>query len=466
MSPPARAGAATGALLIALAACAALVAGGALAAQPKKGARAAKPAKAAPVSPFEQGLAAFRAGDYDKALERFQRAEERTPGDPNLDLNIGLTLYKLGRYDEARLRFEKIRNDLRYTAVADYHLGLVAAQQGSREDAADRFEEVRYTAENPRLRTMAEVALLRMDSLALDQDPFTTTSAAPRPDLYARLATGYDSNPELVSDAADTAVGGQGAMFGELRGEMNLPLIETRAGTTYLRGDLQNRSYVGDHGLDQTSVEVELRQGFRIASWRVGVGAQGGNAWLDGDAYESLYGGGIDARRELSFATLTLSADTAQIEGEGQYDFLSGWRHRAGIEAARPVGAVPLRLNYEYELNDRADFDDGTESASYSPQRHSVGLTVGLPPLLRMTSEFRVRWRDSRYPDDDRTLIGGSLVDRRRDDQLLTVDLRGRVRGGAHWNWLGDLQYASNNSSLPEFAYERNTLLVGVEWVK
>lgn len=426
--------------------------------------KAPKPQK--PAAPFEQGLQAYRSGDYEAALEAFERAEGRHAGDPNLDLNIGLTLYKLSRYEEARLRFEKIRGDLRYTEVADYHLGLIAAQLGARDVAADRFEEVRYTSDNPRLRTMAAVALLRLDDLGLEQDPFTADSARPRPDLYARAATGYDSNPELISSDADPSLAGEGAGFAELRGEMNLPLLETRAGITYLRGDLQNRSYGSDRGLDQTSGEVELRQAVRFDTWRVSVAAQGANAWLDGEAYESLYGGGLDGRREYAFATLTLSADTAQIKGEGQYDFLTGWRHRAGIEAARPVAALPTRLNYEYELNDRADFDDGTERASYSPQRHTLGVTMGLPQLQRLSSEVRVRWRESLYPTDDRTLIGGTLVDRRRDDTLLTVSLRGRVRGGQYWNWLGDLQYARNDSSLDEFGYERHLLLLGLEWLK
>lgn len=449
------------AILASPAAAAAETARPAAAAKSSKGAKTRK----AP-GPFDQGLEAYRAGDYENALAAFQRAEKTHAGDPNLDLNIGLTLYKLGRYEEARGRFERIRNDLRYTAVADYHLGLVAAQEGANQQAATYFEDVRYLSSNPRLRTMATVAMLRMDSLALDTDPFTTTAASPRPDLYARAAAGFDSNPELVSEAVAPDLAGEGAGFMDLRGEMNLPLLDTRAGVTYLRADLQNRSYSEERGLDQTSGEVELRQAFHAGDWRVGIAGQGGNAWVDGETYENLYGGSLDGRREYSFAALTLSADTARIDGGSQYEFLDGWRHRAGVEVSRPVATVPVRLNYEFESNDRADLAEGDEFASYSPQRHSVGLALGLPDIGRLSSEWRLRYRNSAYPDADVTDIGGTLVEREREDRLLSVILRGRLRGGARWNWLGDLQYARNESTVDEFDYARHLLLLGVEWLK
>ena len=414
---------------------------------------------------YARGVAAYRDGKFDKALEAFRQAERAGLADPNLLLNLGLTHYRLGQYAEASGYFEKIRGDLRYTALADYHLGLVAARLGERESAVERLESVQYMTANPRLRNMALVALLRMDNVGLDYDPFATGAAAPRPDLYARLATGFDGNPELIPDRLEQGGDDEGAPYGELRGDMNLPLLVTAAGQTYLRGDAQFRQYRGERGFDQASGEVELRQAFTAVDWRWGIAAEGGQAWLDGEAYEAVAGGGLDLSRELPAAIVTLRADSVRVNGEGDFEYLDGFRHRAGIELARPLGALRARGNYEYEHNDRLDFTDGPEFSSHSPRRHALGFSVGRP-AGRGLIEGRVRYRYSSYPDANRFLDDGTLQEARRSDQLATLGVRGRLRGGTSWNWLADVQYNRNESSIDEFGYTRYLVLVGLEWLR
>jgi tetratricopeptide (TPR) repeat protein len=68
------------------------------------------PAAAAPIDDakkaFAEGKAAFERGDYETALNAYQRANMILPA-PNLYYNIGATYERLGRYQEAALAFDK-----------------------------------------------------------------------------------------------------------------------------------------------------------------------------------------------------------------------------------------------------------------------------------------------------------------------------------------------------------------------
>lgn len=420
---------------------------------------------------FRAGVTAYRAGRYEAALKHFETAERRGMRHPNLELNLGLTHYRLGRYDEAQTRLERLRRDLRYTAIADYHLGLIAAQTGRREDAAEYFEAAQFETANPRVRNMVLIALLRMDNLGLDQDPFATSAAHPRPRFYARASAGLDSNPELGSgaDALDrpvTDVVGEGAGFADLRADLELPFLVSPVGETALRGEVQARPYLGDSGYDELGGSAALRQSWRTLNWRMGLIGEGGASWLDGEAYASTGSASIDARREFETSTVTLIAETMQVRGEGHYAYLDGWRHRAGAEMGQAYGLWRGRTNYEYEVNDRADLTQDDEFSSYSPRRQVVGLAAAAPSWRNVLFEGRLRYRDSRYPEDNRFAVAGGIAVQRRDDRLLTAGLRGRLRGGETWNWLGDLQYNRNTSTIGEYNHTRHLLLIGIEWLR
>jgi len=67
-------------------------------------------AQAAPIDDakkaFAEGKAAFERGDYETALNAYQRANTILPA-PNLYYNIGATYERLGKYQEAALAFDK-----------------------------------------------------------------------------------------------------------------------------------------------------------------------------------------------------------------------------------------------------------------------------------------------------------------------------------------------------------------------
>lgn len=415
---------------------------------------------------FEAGVTAFRAGNYRAALDAFRAAQRQGLKSANLDLNLGLAHYRLGQFYEARGHFEKVRGDLRYTAIADYHLGLMAAQLGDREAALYHLQSVQALASSPALRDQATVALRRLDDVPLEEEPATADVEQPDGSYFLRAATGFDSNPELVNDTLDRPVETEGAGYAELRGNLEHPLAATGLGTTLFRADLSVRQHDGEEGFDWQSGELGLRQAWRARGWRLGLGAEGGAGWVDGEACQSTGTAIVDGRRRLGPVGLMLRYEAQRVAGEGQYAYLDGWRHRGELELARSVRSLRGRMKLEYEANDRRDLTVGEEFSSYSPTRRGIGLAVATPPLRHVTTELRARYRDSRYPEANRFLEGGSLREERRHDRLASAGLRIRLRAGETWNWLLDFQYHRNDSSLEAFDYARQVAALGIEWLR
>ena len=436
---------------------------------PAAGAPAPKPKPAAASkaeTAYTAGVAAFRSGDYAAARDRFLEARRRGLDNPNLDLNLGLSYYRLGDYDGAREALERVRYDLRYTAVADYHLGLMAADRGDRDEALQYLQSVQAVAPSRTLRDQATAALRRLDDVPLEEQPSTPEVAEPDGAYFVRAATGFDSNPELVGETLDRPVADDGTAYAEVIANLEHPLERSALGITLFRADLRARQHRDETGFDHQSGELGLRQSWRAGAWRVGLGGEGGAAWLDGEAYQGTGALSLDGRRRLGEMALLLRAEAERIAGEGAYAYLDGWRQRVEAELAQSFGRLRARLEADLERNERQDLAVGEEFSSYSPTRTGIGASFGTPSLSRIATEVRARYRASRYGEANRFLEDGALREERRADRLATLGLRLRLRSGATWNWLMDYQYSRNESSLDAFAYERHVAAVGIEWLR
>jgi len=101
----------------------------------------------------EQGVDAFRAGEYEEALEAFQQARDlfAMAGDPQSESealgNMGVVCIELERWDDAR-RFLAAATDIcdetgdqLNKGKALCNLGMMYARQGESDRAAEAYEE-------------------------------------------------------------------------------------------------------------------------------------------------------------------------------------------------------------------------------------------------------------------------------------------------------------------------------------
>ncbi|HUR41796.1 MAG TPA: tetratricopeptide repeat protein, partial [Verrucomicrobiae bacterium] len=217
----------------------------------------ATPALAAPSArnAFDAGIKAYRAGKYPQAVDHFLAARNRGMKDSNLDFNLGLAYYRANKPTQARELLSRVRADLRYTAVADYHLGLIAAQQGERELAYYYLESVQALAPTEDMRNLASIELRRLDDVPLEAGPTTPDVEFPGASYYARLAAGFDSNPELESGTQDV-VTDESAGYADALANLAYPFLDTASGSTVFRADLHLRQHGDEAGYDQQSGEL------------------------------------------------------------------------------------------------------------------------------------------------------------------------------------------------------------------
>lgn len=149
---------------------------------------------------FAEGNRLYRDDLYWAALLRYEQAADAGMDTPLLHFNVGVAHYRARQYDRAREAFERAALDARLAVLARYNLGLVARVAGDRDDALRHFRDVREQQAKPELAALADRAINSM----LEQSPvLADIDTAPRRmldalkglDLRVTLGVGNDSNP-------------------------------------------------------------------------------------------------------------------------------------------------------------------------------------------------------------------------------------------------------------------------------
>jgi len=403
---------------------------------------------------FEQGVMAFRAGDYQAALELFLEARRAGMDTPGLRYNLGATNYRLQRYPEAESEFQALARDPEWAAVAHYNLGLTAQRMGREQQAIAFFERAHQATDDRNLRALAATALER-----LGRAPLPTRTAA-----VFSVAAGYDSNATLSPDAATVGASGKGDYFVEGLAAATHRLTGNTASGSYVDGSVLLRKY-GD--LDQFDL-LGLRGGWNYAtdSGRLQTSAGGyidviyfGGKPLEQDAVVDLQvRTRLDAGRDLRGRYRL-----ARIDGAGDFDYLDGWQHRFTADAGFALAPAHVRAGYELELNNRRDLQQGSEFFSYSPTRHTLFATVTVPDVSGWRGDVRGEYRFSRYNDPYR-LDGGTLEITREDNRYGVAMRAYRNRRLTNlWRVFIDYSYYRNESNLSAYDYSRHQLMVGIE---
>src|SRR5260370_23854946 len=111
---------------------------------------------------LDQGIKAFRAGNYQAALQSFLDARQAGLDTPGLRYDLGATYYRLGRYAEAEREFQALAPDPKWAPLASYNLGLTAPRAGRPQQAIAYFGEAHRTTADPNLRALAAMAFERL----------------------------------------------------------------------------------------------------------------------------------------------------------------------------------------------------------------------------------------------------------------------------------------------------------------
>jgi len=402
----------------------------------------------------EQGVQAFRAGDYRAALQSFLDALRAGLDTPGLRYDLGATYYRLGRYAEAEREFQALAPDPKWAPLAHYNLGLTAQRAGRPQQAMEYFEQAHRTTTDPNLRALAATALERLGGAL----PSPGTSAV------VSLAGGYDSNATLSPDAATAGVSHRGDRFVEALAAASYRLAGNTARGWVAHGSLVLRKYADLSQFDVTGSRAGLSRETESTRLQTSVGAYFDTAYIGGDRLERLASVDVQARRPLDAGgELRGRYQFGHIAGGGGFEYLDGWQQRLSADAGFALASALLRVGYQLELNHRRDLEQGSEFFSASPTRHSLFATVALRNVGGWQADARGEYRVSRYGDPNRLNVNGGTLEVTRKDDRFGFALRANRRLTPLWRAFVDYSYYRNESNLDTYDYSRHQLMAGIE---
>lgn len=396
---------------------------------------------------FDRGVQHYRQGAYQNALDAFRRAREAGMDSNRLRYNLALTHYKLRDYAASETLFQSLTETADFVAMAQYHLGLI-------EERRDRD-----TAAARRYQAAAERADASSSLYELAQAGLSRTRGLRETSIYAFAGGGIDDNPALLNEA--------NLSNGDREGYLEFfGFVGHQRGAWLMEAGLYTRQYSETDEATTGLLTGAIGRQTQLAGGEFEYRAEAATVRVDRERLQEEYSTRFDWERRIGPSLyLDSRLRLTRIEAADNFDFLTGWRHRARLRTIGTIASGWWRLGYRFEWNDREDITNGDRFFSRSPLRHRIRLDAGHPLPGPFSLEGRLAYRHSRYREPDRfTNSDGSTTEQRRTEDRLVARLGTRWRLSQAWNVLLEYEYQDNSSSFDSFDYERNTVLLGVEW--
>lgn len=398
---------------------------------------------------FNQGIAASREGDHDRALRQFQAAHRAGLNTAALHYNLGVSQFRTGDLDGAERAFRRATDSPEMAAPAYYNLGLIALERSRNEEARRNFREATDLARTEQIARLARARINELD----ERDR--------RGRAWLSVEAGHDSNVALIPD--NTSPLNEDDGFADLQLWGDYRLNGPDGPDIRVQGYLNTRAHADTPEADPFYIEAGPDWRSDIGAWQARLTATASHFSLDSETVEQTVEAGTDFRRPVpGLGELQARARLALARGGPDFGFLDGRIQSLRLGVRNRNAAVPWRLHYDLVHEDRHDVRGNGTFQSASPLRH--GISVGMTPALnhRTDLELTVSYRISRFADADTTQNGDTI---RREDKR--VILESRLSRQFQADWIGSLrlQWLENQSNRDAFDYNRVVLSVAIERV-
>lgn len=413
---------------------------------------------------FAQGTAAFRSGEYQRALALFEWEQQQGGSSAKLAYNIGVTHFKLGNYAAAGRSFERLLGDAQWRDLARFQLALVAEKQGDRSRAVGYYREVQAQAESARLRTLSGK---RLAALAPAEPRASSSSGASGQwTALASASAGYSDNAFALQDEllADSTLAEDN--YSELFAWGQYRLAGSASDGWRLQGFAYRRGYSEYESLDVDSYSLGVSRDLAWNGWRLELGAAADSTSIGGESLARSTQ--LIGRLRQTFAgnRVSLAYLPAHYSGGSDYRHLDGWRHRVEAKLERPLGQMTVNALYRLDINDRADLErDGGEFYSYSPTRHSAGLELEWPLRDNWTFSAGAEYRTSDYDGVNAlTDTDGELKERAREAERVKSWLKSQFYLSPRLQLAGKVSFADNEENFDIYTHDRTEASLGVRY--
>ena len=396
----------------------------------------APPAVADVAQDWQSGQAAFAAGDLESALLYFELARDAGQEGPAVHYNIGVCQFELGRYEESRETFRHIGDTYpKMRGLAEYNMGLAERRLGNEGAARQHF--IRAWDLSPDDETLRSLSAAMVGEL----EPEETS------DWYgaAALRVGFDDNVALRDSLGLPA----GVSAESPMADVFLSLTGTPAALRGLAVDASAYlvAYTDADDFDQSEFRLGGLYAWTPRDWWLETGAHLVYGTLGGSGFEREFALSARAIRDLSDqASIDILLRYDEIdEVDADFAGIAGSRQRLDLRYRRDLASHSFILRVGVETNDRLD-------PGVSPSRNRLHADYRFHPASGWGLEAGIEYRASDYDDLE--------IPRNEDLTTITAALTRTVADV--WIFALQYQYSDNESSDPEFTYERNLITLGV----
>lgn len=399
-----------------------------------------------PEESFDRGVAAVRAGEYERAIDHFETARAAGLDTGALHFNLGVAYYRAGRVEAAKTSFRRAANSDTMVAPALYQLGRIAREQGDVARARDHFRRAANAARTEALRNRARNALAALGTVR------------PPDYVYLSFGGGHDTNLALTPAEA-SGVSEDADQFLELVLVGRRPIDDR----TYLRGNVYLQEFLDRDDFSLLSLRGGIgRVGLVGGNWHSDLWVDGRHREFGGDAFDNSLLGGAELRRPLGADwSLEFAYRLEAVDGASGFGFLDGVDNRLAATLDQR-GGDGARLTAWLESSDREDRETADDFFSFSWTGAGIDARYGLPLDARDRLDFRVDW--SRRDYDGTEVRDGTALGTREDD-LYGIEVGFDRRLDRDWTGRLSVRVEERDSNLTEFDYDREVLRLAVERV-
>jgi len=384
---------------------------------------------------FNQGLTAYKAGDYENAASLFEKARKEGLNKVSVYFNLGSSYYRLAEYDKAIPMFKQVVESGKMADIGNFNLGLIARKQNNDKLAREYFLQSISVSKNKKLIYLARKNIEEIDDRVGVWKSTVLTEA------------GFNDN---VSNTA-TGIAGGGDAFITLAAYTRALISGSREKGWQAHGEFYSRTYSTITGYGLGSFSGGIRRNTKLLGQNVYLGGYYKMQTIDAAPYQNISGieGGMKDRT-ASGASYDYRYRYESIDTDAAYSYLKGTRQRFRVQRFSKLGEdTSLILAYRFEMNDRQN----SSTASYTNTRHGIRAsyyhTVGDKVVWRVAARYRV---------SDYTPV----ATQDRFDNLVQFSIERKKELKHDLEWMLKYSFSRNDSTDPAYAYTSNTYQVGL----
>jgi hypothetical protein len=393
---------------------------------------------------IQQGMQAYDAGEYQKALVYFSEAIRLGATQVALYYDIAVANYKLAQYEQADKAFQKVAQSPKWEALALYNRALIAYRTGQPELARQLVTISVRLSENPGLTALNFRLLDKLENKPREKPGWSN---------LVRLGLGYNDNV-LLTDAGASAISGKGDAFIDFTGraQRTFTLKNSKKLKFFAQANLRNYAELNEY--DQTG----LRGGFEkeLSRPNSALGAYLEQVFLDGKSYELV--SSLEYKQPLTNnrknpLELKYSFNNYSML-DNTYAYLGGVRHQFRLAKKKKFERSSIETYLRAEYNDREDQTLGADFYSFSPVRVGIGASYTRSLSPRRLFSGSLFLQQSRFLAPDVR----SGVAKTREDGLFELRLNLIHVSPSKWIYRASYIGTVNDSNYSEFTYNQNII--------